>query len=139
MFSKNASVIKLHLDDIKDQHGPGKQPPISLLSNRSLNDIIKASVTSVRRVIQTEMQECEIFSILMDETTDVLHTKQVSFRYVHDMEIKELFLQVCNVESTSGDALEKLVMVLLKENNLKIDNIWDQGYDEATNMSGRFK
>lgn len=85
------------------------------------------------------MQECEIFSILMDETTDVLHTKQVLFRYVHDMEIKELFIQVCNVESTSGDALEKLVMALLKENNLKIDNIWDQGYDEATNMSGRFK
>lgn len=77
----------------------------------------------------------------MDETTDVSHTEQVSFvvRYVHNMEIKERFLQVCNVESTTGDALEKLLIALLKENNLKIDNIRVQGYDGAANMSGRFK
>ncbi|KAJ8364956.1 hypothetical protein SKAU_G00137870 [Synaphobranchus kaupii] len=55
------------------------------------------------------------------------------------MEIKERFIQVCNVQSTSGDALEKLVMALLEENDLKIDNIRDQGYDGAANMSGRFK
>ncbi|KAJ8352460.1 hypothetical protein SKAU_G00239360 [Synaphobranchus kaupii] len=55
------------------------------------------------------------------------------------MEIKECFIQVCNVQSTSGDALEKLVMALLEENDLKIDNIRGQGYDGAANMSGRFK
>uniref|UniRef100_A0A669EY62 DUF4371 domain-containing protein n=1 Tax=Oreochromis niloticus TaxID=8128 RepID=A0A669EY62_ORENI len=141
LFSKYDSVIKLHLDAIKERQGLGKRPLVSLLSNRSQNDIIKALATSVRRVIQAEIQECETFSIMMDETTDVSHTEQVSFvvRYVHNMEIKERFLQVCNVESTTGNALEKLVIALLKENNLKIDNIRGQGYDGAANMSGRFK
>lgn len=63
LFSKYDRVIKLHLDAIKEQQGPGKRPLISLLSNRSQNDIIKALATSVRRVIQAEMQECETFSI----------------------------------------------------------------------------
>uniref|UniRef100_A0A8C6P238 Zinc finger MYM-type protein 1-like n=1 Tax=Nothobranchius furzeri TaxID=105023 RepID=A0A8C6P238_NOTFU len=141
LFSKYDSVMKIHLDAIKEQQGLGKRPLVSLLSNRSQNDIIKALATSVKRVIQTELQECDIFSILLDETTDVSHTEQVSFvvRYVHNMEIKERFLQVCNVESTCGDALEKLVRALLEENNLKIDNIRGQGYDGAANMSGQFK
>lgn len=54
---------------------------------------------------------------MMDETTAVSHTEQVSFvvRYVHNVEIKERFLQVCNVESITEDALEKLVMALLKK------------------------
>lgn len=67
----------------------------------------------------------------MDETTDVSHAEQVSFvvRYVHNMKIKERFIQVCNVHSTSRDALENLVMALLEENDLKIDNIRGQGYD----------
>ncbi len=44
---------------------------------------------------------------------------------------------MCKVHSTSRDALEKVVMALLEENNLKMENIW--GYDGATNMSGHFK
>ncbi len=72
LFSNYDSVIKLHLDAIKEKQGPGKRPLVSLLSNRSQNDIIKALAISVR---QTEIQESEIFSIL--ETTDVSHTEQV--------------------------------------------------------------
>lgn len=96
---------------------------------------------SVKRVIKKEIQESKIFSILLDETTDVSHTEQVSFvvRYVHNMKIKERFIQVCNVHSTSGDALENLVMTLLEENDLKIENIRGQGYDGAANMSGHYK
>ncbi len=77
----------------------------------------------------------------MDETTDVSHTEQVSFvaRYVHSMKIKEHFIHVCDVHSTSRNALENLVMALLEENDLKIDNIWRQGYDWAANMSGLYK
>lgn len=111
-MSKYDNVIKLHLDSIKEKQGTKTRPLVSLLSNRSQNDIIKALARSERRAIQTEIQEREIFSILIDETTDVSHTDQVSFivRHVH-MQIKERFIQMCNVHSTSGDALENLVMI----------------------------
>lgn len=41
--------------------------------------------------------------------------------------IKDRFIQVCNVQA------------LLEENDLKIENIQDQGYDGAANMSGNCK
>lgn len=84
LFSKYNSVIKLHLEAIKEKQGPGKRPLVLLLSNRSQNDMIKALAISVKWVIQKEIQESKTFSILMDETTDAAHTEQVSFviRYV---------------------------------------------------------
>lgn len=140
VFGKYDSVIKLHLESVKQKQGTAKRPLVSLLSNRSQNDMIRALAISVKRVIQKEIQESKIFSILMDETTDAAHTEQVSFviRYVHNMKINERFLQVCNIHNTRGESLENLVIDLLEENNLKLENIRGQGYDGAANMSGRF-
>ena len=50
-------------------------------------------------------------------------------RYVYQMEIKERFLQVCNVAKTTGEEMEKTVLDLLKNNNLQIENMRGQGYD----------
>ena len=74
----------------------------------------------------------------MDETTDVSHTEQDSFvvRYVYDFKIKNRFIQVSNVQSTTGEALEKEVISMLNTNNLSIDDMRGQGYDRAANMSG---
>ncbi|KAI4828180.1 hypothetical protein KUCAC02_022292 [Chaenocephalus aceratus] len=55
------------------------------------------------------------------------------------MTIKERFLQLCDVQSTTGEALENLVMKLLEENQLKVEDIHGQGYDGAANMSGPYK
>lgn len=60
-------------------------------------------------------------------------------RYVHDMTIKERFIQLCDVQSTTGEQLENLVMNLLKENQLKVKDIRGQCYDGAANMSGPYK
>ncbi|XP_034151423.1 zinc finger MYM-type protein 1-like [Esox lucius] len=94
LFSKYDSVIKLHLDAVKEKQGTQKRPLVSLLS-RIQKDIIKALAISVKCVIREEIQERKIFSIILDETTDVSHTEQVSFvvRYVHNMNIKERFIQ----------------------------------------------
>ena len=84
------------------------------------------------------MTEASQFSILLDETTDVSHIEQVSFvvQYVHNMTIKERFVQLCDVASTTGEALENVVMKLLEQNNLNIQDVCGQGYDGAANMSG---
>lgn len=135
------SVMKLHLDAIHEKQASMKRPQVSLLSNRSQNDIIASLGTFIRREIQNEIKDAQIFSILLDETTDVSNKEQVSFVvcYVSDMEIKERFLQVCTVESTTGKELEKVVISLLQENGLDLKNIRGQGYDGAANMSGMYK
>uniref|UniRef100_A0A096M0Z6 DUF4371 domain-containing protein n=1 Tax=Poecilia formosa TaxID=48698 RepID=A0A096M0Z6_POEFO len=136
LFGKYDGVIKLHLDGLKETLESNKRPLVSLLSNRRQNDIIKALGIAVRRPIKAEIEESELYSILIDQTTDVSHMEQVSFvvRYVHNMQVK-----VCNIQSTSGEALENLVLDVLKENNLKMDNIKGQGYDGAANMRGHYK
>ncbi len=69
------------------------------------------------------------------------HSEQVSFvvRFVHDMQIKECFIQVCHVKSTTSQDLEEVVMALLSENGLNAENIWGQGYDGAAKMSATYK
>ena len=60
---------------------------------------MKALATYVGRVILKEKDESKLFSILLDETTDVSHVEQVPFvvRFVHQMKIYERSLQVCDV------------------------------------------
>ena len=67
-----------------------------------------------------------------------IHLKSVSFvvRFVHYFKLKERFIQVFNVQSTTVEALEKEEISMLKTNNLKIDGMRGQGYDGAANISG---
>lgn len=53
-------------------------------------------------------------------------------RYAHD-------IQLCDVQSTTGVQLENLVMHLLKDNQLKAEDIHGQGYDGAVKMSELYK
>lgn len=114
---------------------------MSLLSNRCQNAIIAALATYIRREINQEIKEAEMFSILLDETSDVSHKEQVSFvvRYLHDMTIKERFIEVCNVDSTTGQELENTVFSLLQKNGLELNKMYGQGYDGAANMSGMYR
>lgn len=136
LFSKYNSVIKLLLESIKEEQGPGKRPPKKEALSHSFPTEVRMIYSKLwpyqSNKFQKEIQEAT-FSILIDETTDAAHTEQLSFviRYVHNMQIKEHFLQVCNVHTTSVDALEMVVIALPKENDLKLENIQGQGYGQA--------
>lgn len=69
--------------------------------------------------MRSEIQDASIYSILLDGTTDISHTEQASFavRFVHQMEIKERFIGLCHVDSTTREELEKVVMSV---NDLKV-------------------
>lgn len=69
---------------------------MSLLSNRTQNDLIESLAISARRVTLEEIHKSKIFSTLVDETTDVSHTGHVSsvVRCEHDSKIRERFMQV---------------------------------------------
>lgn len=126
-----STILRVHLDNVNDQKMGKKRCQVSLLSNRTQNDIIKALATFTKREIRKEIEEANIYSVLIDETADVSHCEQVSFvvRYVYEMEVKECFLQVCNVSKTTGEEMAKTVLDLLK----------NKGYDGAANMSGQYR
>ncbi|XP_019212484.1 zinc finger MYM-type protein 1 isoform X2 [Oreochromis niloticus] len=141
VFSRYDSVLKMHLEKIATVKATKTRPQVSLLSNRSQNDIIAALGTYIRKEIQREIKEAEMYSILLDETSDVSHKEQVSFvvRYFHHMQIKERFIEVCNVDTTTGQELENTVFLLMQKNGLEMKNMYGQGYDGAANMSGMYK
>lgn len=91
----------------------------------------------VRKEITKEIHYSKSFSLLTIETTDVPHSEQVSFciSYVYDFTVKERFVQVGDVQSTTGEDLETLVLALLEKNWLNIEDVRGQGFDGAANMS----
>ncbi len=141
LLAEYDSVLRMHLECIHITQSQKKKPQVTLLSNRTQNDLIRSLRTQVRNVILKEIKEAKMFSILLDETTDVSHSEQVSFvvRFVHELQIKKRFIQVCHVKSTTGQDLEEVVMALLSENGLNAENIRGQGYDGAANMSASYK
>ena len=141
LFSRYDSVLKMHTENIGRVKVTKKRLQVSLLSNRSQNGLITALGTYIRREIQREIQEAEMYSTLLDETTDVSHKEQVSFvvRYLHQKQIKERFIKVCNIDTTTGQELENTVVSLLQKNGLELKNMYGQGYDGAANMSGMYK
>lgn len=64
-----------HFDVVKEKQASQKRSQVSLLSNRTQNDLIKALSVYAKQVIQKEVIEASQFSILLDETTDVSHTE----------------------------------------------------------------
>ncbi|KAG0716828.1 Zinc finger MYM-type protein 1 [Chionoecetes opilio] len=116
------------------------KPELSMLSNRIQNDAIMTMGTYVRKTILNETRAAKIYSFLMDETTDISHTEQASMcvRYVHDDEIKKLFIEVCDVESTTDEELETLTLAFL-DRHLEIEDMRGQEYDGAANMSGAYR
>lgn len=127
LLSQNYTVLKLQLDVIKEKQASKQRPQVFFLSNRTQNDRLKAFGFYVKRVIQKEVMEASLFSILLDETTVVLHIEQASFvvHYVQDMTIKEYFIALCDFQTTTGKVLEKLV--ILEENQLRVEDICGQG------------
>lgn len=83
--------------------------------------MIEVLVTYVRREIQREI-EAEMYFLLLEETTDVLHQEQVLFvvRYLHHIEIRERFIEMCIVDTTTGQELENAVLSLLLKNGLQL-------------------
>lgn len=79
VFLRYDSVLNIHMEKVAKVKVTKTTPQMSLLSNRSQNDIISALGTYIRREIQSEIKEAEMYSILLDETSDVSHKEQVSF------------------------------------------------------------
>ncbi|KAJ8042704.1 Zinc finger MYM-type protein 1 [Holothuria leucospilota] len=76
----------------------------------------------------------------MDETSDRSHVEQVSIilRYTFEGEVMESFLKFQNVDRTDGRSLYLCLRVTLRELGLNIQQLRGQGYDGASNMSGRY-
>ena len=105
------------------------------------NEIIDIIASLVIKDISKAVEEADRFSIIVDETTDISTTEQVSvcLRFVDEGRIRETFIGFHDVKSTTGEALFELICEVLDSNGFQIKSLVGQCYDGASNMSGKVK
>lgn len=110
------------------------------ISPKIQNEIISNINTIMLDKLVSKINKAGAFSVLVDETTDISTTEQVTIcvRYVNENKIHEDFLQFVPAESLTGESLSNLIINSLEKFGLDLDNLVGQGYDGASNMSGQF-
>ena len=109
------------------------------------NEMISLIGSSIQEVICNKVHSASVFSVLMDETTDVSHTEQVAIlvRFVDDdaatLEIQERMLALVSTKDVTGQGLTDLLLTTLEKHGLSVASIVGQGYDDGSNVMAACK
>ena len=98
----------------------------SYLSSEIQRQIQRQLAHTILRQLAAEVAKTEVYSIIVDETTDVSRKEQVSMcvRYVtEDLVAEELFLGLYSTDSTTGDVLTALIRDALQRLQLPISGL----------------
>ena len=111
----------------------------SYLSWKVQNDIISIMGSQIQNQILCDIAENKYFAILADETSDENQEEQlsISIRFVKDNAMYEEFICFVAVSSTTGENLASTILSELSKLGLNLDHLRGQGYDGASNMSGK--
>ncbi|KAB0790831.1 hypothetical protein PPYR_15133 [Photinus pyralis] len=96
----------------------------------------------VKTHIKKEMKEVKSYAIIVDFTPDISHVVQLTlvFRYVtQEGNPVERFVGFKPLRGHLSADIEEDVLEALKDMELDIKNCRGQSYDNAANMSGRYK
>jgi hypothetical protein len=102
------------------------------------NEILEIISHSVVQRITKDVQLSRNYALIMDETSDISRTEQVSIclRHVLDGITLETFLGFFSTISTEGEVLFELVKKVMTDHGLELGNIVGECFDGASNMSG---
>ena len=102
------------------------------------NELVGVVGDSIRRDIIKEVKSARFYSIIADEVTDVANKEELSLvlQYVHEREIREVFVDFLEVERITGSVLGNAILEWLERNEVSPADMRGQCYDGALNMSG---
>jgi len=109
------------------------------------NEMIRIIGSSIQDKIAKKIQKASIFTVMIDETTDVSHKEQVAvfIRFVENTatgpDIQERLLAIVDTQDVTGKGLTDILLKTLSEHNLDISDVVGQGYDGGSNMMGAMK
>ncbi|KAL4119484.1 hypothetical protein QTP88_012291 [Uroleucon formosanum] len=109
------------------------------------NEIISSAGDILLEKIVKEVNSAKCFSVLADETTDISVKEQLVLcvRYVvgsdENVFVCERFLKYIEIHSLTGKDIPSTIVNGLNSCGIDCSNMYGQGYDGASNMSGRFK
>ena len=113
------------------------------VSKTTQNNIIAIIGEQIRETLLKKVTRAGYYSVLADEVVDSANWEQLSIvlRYVDpdEQEIREDFIAFIECEGITGSIIADNIVQSLTSWGLEIGKIRGQGYDGASNMSGKFK
>ncbi|XP_022177424.1 52 kDa repressor of the inhibitor of the protein kinase-like [Myzus persicae] len=106
------------------------------------NEIICICDKLILKEIVGKVNAAEGFAVLADETTDIATKEQLTLcvRFIDNNNmVNESFLQFVIINSLTGNDLASAIINGLKSCGINCEYLIGQGYDGASNMSGKYK
>lgn len=102
------------------------------------NEILDIMANMIRDQISGEIQDAELFALMVDESKDLSKTEQVSVvvRYVKNDEVVEEFLHFTPADGLDAESLFAIIKETLSKCNIDHTACIAQCYDGAAVMSG---
>ena len=131
---KDIPWLKDKLNNQLQKHAQWTSPMIQNELLQIITDLIRARITNDVRISGW-------YSIILDETSDISKTEQVSLclSFALNGTKKEAFIAFYSTKSTEGEVLYQLVKSAITELNLDLKNIVGKAFDGAANMNGVHK
>lgn len=107
-----------------------------------INEILQSMANEVLCDKLVGIKAAKYYAIIVDETSDVSRTEQVSFSVrivLPDLIIEETFLGFYETRDTKSDTLVQIIRDILIRFQLNIADLRGQCYDGAANMSGKIR
>lgn len=133
-------LLKLRCEDSAELKAWLTRSSYTWTSPAIQNDIIKYMALAVLRQLGQKLRNDKFYSVMVDETTDISVTEQVSFCFRHvdaNLQVHENFVGFHSTSLTNADVLFKLLKDVVIRFYLGLDNCRGQCYDGAANMSGK--
>lgn len=113
----------------------------SYLSKTTCEEFINLIASSLLDHIIFEIKKCKYYSVSLDSTPDISHVDQLTLivRYVLPSGPVERFVKFLDMEGHTAEQLAQSLLDFLKENGIDIKDCRGQSYDNASNMSGKYR
>lgn len=140
LLSHYNPILAKHIEEVNV-----KNNVISYFSPQIKNEIISLLGKSTREKGLNHVKDSKYYSIMFDCTPDVSHKEQMSqvLRYVFisngTVSIEETFIDFIESHEKTGEGLALEITEKLKKDGLKLSDCRGQSYDNAANMSGKYK
>ena len=145
LLARYDPLLQDHVDKIREPQSGGTPMKVHYLSHATQNEFIKLCSDEVRKKVLQERNDAKYYSVIVDATPDVSHDEQHTFILRHlvlhgdKYSIQERFLGFVEESAKTGEGISQMMLGELKRHSIPIEDCRGQGYDNASNMSGRFK